>query len=183
MAMEPLTGKLTAAVTGLSTPAGPSPAADGPQFSKALANVASPPLAEVHGARPDPVREAPGAARSPAPGSGLGQQILDSLENLYRSGQSLSRGGVISAPESGLGSANLVMRTTLVAPGPAAAPLMSRPMSEPRPIAATGESNTPDFDAMIRALEQVSTHAIQVSVVSKTTGSFTSSLNKLTSAN
>ena len=65
---------------------------------------------------PDPVREAPGAARSPAPGSGLGRQILDSLENLYRSGQSLSRPSVMSAPEYRPGSANLVMRTTLVAP-------------------------------------------------------------------
>jgi hypothetical protein len=60
---------------------------------------------------------------------------------------------------------------------------MNRGMSEPRPIAATGESDAGDFNAMIRALEQVSTHAIQVSLVSKTTGSFTSSLNKLTSAN
>jgi hypothetical protein len=182
MAMEPLTGKLTAAVTGLSTPAGTSPAADGPQFSKALANVASPRLAVAHGAPPDPVRKAPDAARGAAAGTGLGQQILNSLETLYRSGQSLSRPGVASAPQSGLGS-NLVTRTTLVAPGPAAAPLMNRGMSEPRPIAATGESDAGDFNAMIRALEQVSTHAIQVSLVSKTTGSFTSSLNKLTSAN
>jgi hypothetical protein len=182
MAMEPLTGKLTAAVAGLSTPAGTSSAADGTQFSKALANVASKPLAGVHGTPGEPVREAPGAARSAAAGTGLGQQILNSLESLYRSGQGLSRSGVTSAPEAGLGS-NLVMRTSLVAPGPASAPLTNRGMREPRPIAAAGESDAGDFNAMIRALEQVSTHAIQVSVVSKTTGSFTSSLNKLTSAN
>ena len=179
MAMEPLTGKLTAAVTGLSTPAGTSPAADGPQFSK-LWRTSHP-----HGLRSPTARRpircgrrrTQGRPRAPARPADS-QQPRDPLPER----QSLSRPGVASAPESGLGS-NLVTRTTLVAPGPAAAPLMNRGMSEPRPIAATGESDAGDFNAMIRALEQVSTHAIQVSLVSKTTGSFTSSLNKLTSAN
>ena len=172
MAIEPLTGKLTAAVTGLSTPAGPSAAPDGPQFSKALANVASPPLAEVHGVPPR--SGARGAGRRTEPCSGQRTRPADSRQPRKPLPQRPEPEPTLCHVGPGVPAWVRQPRNADDSGGsrPAAAPLMNRPMSEPRPIAATGESNTPDFNAMIRALEQVSTHAIQVSVVSKTTGSF-----------
>jgi hypothetical protein len=183
MAMEPLTGKLTAGLAGLSSPARISATGEGAPFSQALVRVASASAAGAHANPGEPVREVPVAA-APADarsGSSLGQQILDNIENLHRSDQSLSRSSMTSPSRPAPGP-DLVVRTTMLAPGPAAAPLAAGGPWELRSRNASGGSDPGDFNAMLHALEQVSAHAIQVSVVSKTTGSFTSSLNKLMSA-
>ncbi|PIU13624.1 nodulation protein NolB, partial [Methylobacterium sp. CG08_land_8_20_14_0_20_71_15] len=79
------------------------------------------------------------------------------------------------------------LKVAMRPPGPAAAPLRAEaapagPEIAGQPTTQPGQSRNPGFDAMLQQLEQVSGQVIQVSVVSKTTGSFTGSLNKLLSS-
>jgi hypothetical protein len=167
--------KIGAAATG-ALPVSPTSPADGAKFSQALSQAASAPAAGTNGTASDPLREVQGAAARSASGNGLGDRILNGIESMYRSDQALKRP---SSPAVHVPGASL--RTAALAPGPAAAPVGARVSSE-RASPAAGMPDSGDFGAMLQSLEQVYAHAIQVSVVTKTTGSFTSSLNKLMSS-
>lgn len=112
----------------------------------------------------------------------IGHSILDSM-NKVQKGDSAWRTPV---PDRAQGAGDPVLKVAARQPGPAAAPLTADASRGPA-IAGhvetqPGQSANPGFDAMVRQLEQVSGQVVQVSVVSKTTGSFTGSLNKLLSS-
>ena len=175
MAIDSLVMRIGATAGATSASAGVASAADGARFARALSASLSP---SVAGAPDKPVQEIQRAGTRSSGSTGLGHQILNSLDNLYRNSQSLRPAGVTQP--SALGPAPDV-RTAALTPGPAAALLAAKP-SNARLPAASGSIEGVDFDSMLRSLEQVYTHAIQVSVVTKTTGSFTSSMNKLMSS-
>jgi hypothetical protein len=177
MVADVLTMKIGAAAAGV-TPASPARPAEGARFAQALARAVSTPVAGVSGMPAEPVREVPGASAKSGSGTGLGDRILHGIESIYRSDQGLKRPGATSA----IPAPASAVRTAALAPGPAAAPLASRTSTDGRLGPPAGMREPGDFDSMLRSLEQVYTHAIQVSVVTKTTGSFTSSMNKLMSS-
>ncbi|PJI53260.1 nodulation protein [Methylobacterium radiotolerans] len=75
----------------------------------------------------------------------------------------------VPARESGPASAQL-------RPAPSDASATVQPNQQP------GQSRNAGFDHMVDQLQQVSDQVVQVSIVSKTTSSFTGSLNKLLSS-
>ncbi|KRQ95013.1 nodulation protein NolB [Bradyrhizobium valentinum] len=100
------------------------------------------------------------------PQDGVGHHVLDRLETLYRGDQRLRTPNAHSATDSpavALAGAGLPR-------GPAAAPL-------------NGATNSTDaFNVMLRNFEQVYQQSIQVSLMTKSTGAFTTSMNKLMSS-
>ena len=100
------------------------------------------------------------------PQDGMGHHVLDRLETLYRGDQKLRTANAHSATESppvALAGAGLPR-------GPAAAPL-------------NGATNSTDaFNVMLRNFEQVYQQSIQVGLMTKSTGAFTTSMNKLMSS-
>lgn len=100
------------------------------------------------------------------PQDGMGHHVLDRLESLYRGDQRLRTANAHSATESppvALAGAGLPR-------GPAAAPL-------------NGATNPTDaFNVMLRNFEQVYQQSIQVGLMTKSTGAFTTSMNKLMSS-
>ncbi|MCA6116464.1 hypothetical protein J6524_16380 [Bradyrhizobium sp. WSM 1738] len=100
------------------------------------------------------------------PQDGMGHHVLDRLEALHRGDQRLRTANAHNAADSpavGLAGAGLPR-------GPAAAPLngAARP--------------TDAFDVMLRNFEQVYQQSIQVGLMTKSTGAFTTSMNKLMSS-
>jgi len=169
-------------VTAIGATAGPArvasnatSATDGARFAEALASAHSPSVAGLQGTPGQPVREVQGATTRA--GTGFGHQLLDSIEHLYRTSESLRPSATAAASSAG---ASPVARSAAVAPGPAAAYLAPQASGARPPAALKAEGA--EFDGMLRSLEHVYTHAIQVSVVTKTTGSFTASMNKLMSS-
>jgi hypothetical protein len=175
MAIDSVPTKIVAAPLRLSGSAAASAPGDGAQFARALAGVASP--AAVPGPAREPMREVQGAGTRGS-ATGLGQQFINGLEQIHRGDQSLKRPG--HGPASSAAALPAVSAAAL-APGPAAAPLRAAP-SRGQAAVGTGATDPTDFGSMLRSLEQVYTHAIQVAVVTKTSGSFTSSMNKLMSS-
>ena len=100
------------------------------------------------------------------PQDGMGHHVLDRLETLYRGDQRLRTANAQSATESppvALAGAGLPR-------GPAAASL-------------NGATNSADaFNVMLRNFEQVYQQSIQVGLMTKSTGAFTTSMNKLMSS-
>jgi hypothetical protein len=100
------------------------------------------------------------------PQDGVGHHVLDRLETLYRGDQRLRTANAHSATDSpavALAGAGLPR-------GPAAAPL-------------NGAAKSADgFDVMLRNFEQVYQQSIQVGLMTKSTGAFTTSMNKLMSS-
>ncbi|UPJ51779.1 hypothetical protein IVB30_10770 [Bradyrhizobium sp. 200] len=100
------------------------------------------------------------------PQDGIGHHVLDRLETLYRGDQRLRTANAHSATDSppvALAGAGLPR-------GPAAAPL-------------NGVAKPADpFNVMLRNFEQVYQQSIQVGLMTKSTGAFTTSMNKLMSS-
>ena len=100
------------------------------------------------------------------PQDGMGHHVLDRLEAIYRGDQRLRTANAPSATDSppvALAGAGLPR-------GPAAAPL-------------NGTANSTDaFNVMLRNFEQVYQQSIQVGLMTKSTGAFTTSMNKLMSS-
>ncbi|MDQ8726887.1 nodulation protein NolB [Bradyrhizobium sp. LHD-71] len=97
---------------------------------------------------------------------GMGHHVLDRLETLYRGDQRLRQAnahGATDTPPVALAGAGLPR-------GPAAAPLDR--------AARSADS----FDIMLRNFEQVYQQSIQVGLMTKSTGAFTTSMNKLMSS-
>lgn len=100
------------------------------------------------------------------PQDGIGHHVLDRLETLYRGDQRLRTANASSATDSppvALAGAGLPR-------GPAAAPLHG--------VAKPADP----FNVMLRNFEQVYQQSIQVGLMTKSTGAFTTSMNKLMSS-
>ncbi|MCJ2013125.1 nodulation protein NolB [Methylobacterium sp. J-076] len=111
----------------------------------------------------------------------IGDRVLDRL-NAVQKGDAATKGAGPAASAFGYGQAPQVAR---VEPGPAAIQLRPAPAEGPAGAGPSGGQpdgfRPADFTDMLNQLRQVSSHVVQVSVVTKTTGSFTGSLNKLLS--
>lgn len=104
----------------------------------------------------------------------LGERILDRLEAVHR-GDKL-RNGEVKAPSS-----DPVVKAASMEPGPAASALRELPTGREATTKAASQ-DAGQFKSMLEQLQQVYGQVIQVSVVSKSTGSFTSSMNRLMSS-
>lgn len=104
-------------------------------------------------------------ARARTETASLGERILENLSTVHRGR---------SAPASN--SAEPTLKSPQ--PGPAEQSL-TQPNTAKLPIKPASADN---FEAMIASLQGVYNNVIQVSLVSKSTGSFSSSVNKLMSA-
>lgn len=152
--------------------AGPVPAVGGQaQFQRELVQtVAAGPQEAVQAAATSaapvmPASEVPRATTQP---DTLGERILQNLSAVHRAGAASSPTSIEASAVKG------------VQPGPAEQSLLQPGGSAGRmPGKPQGADN---FEAMIASLQNVYSNVIQVSLVSKSTGSFSSSLNKLMSA-
>ena len=141
--------------------------------------------ARAEGAQDASARRAPPTEVLAGPhraGPSMGDSVLDGMNRLQK-GDSAWRTG---DPGKGHATGEPVLKVAARQPGPAAAPVAADTSRGPsiagQSEAQPGKGNNPEFDAMLHQLEQVSGQVVQVSVVSKTTGSFTGSLNKLLSS-
>ncbi|MGQ4274898.1 nodulation protein NolB [Terrihabitans sp. B22-R8] len=161
-----LSPDMIASTTGA---AGMAPAADSAAFQNSVTQVAAADGARSQAApgafATSPVNSASEVSRTTGRTASLGERILENLANVHQGN---------SAQAS-------------------ASPMqVSAPSATEKPLLQAGASNgaaarphkpAPDnFDAMIETLQSVYNNVIQVSLVSKSTGSFSSSLNKLMSA-
>jgi hypothetical protein len=166
--------------TGPGTARDTTPEAAGAGFDRALAG---PKASAPVGASADPVAPPPlpeVSARPAQTGDSLGHRILDRIEAVQKADANLraTRHKEPAANEP-------VLKVAARVPGPAEAHPgagASGPEIAGRVVTQPGRSQNPGFDSMIGQLHEVTGQVIQVSVVSKTTGSFTGSLNKLISS-
>jgi hypothetical protein len=165
----------TAPLSGSAAPAGDAAGA----FSRVVANTSSEPsnVATSHAAaraqesrheatRVAAVREYSLTSLPRNPQDGLGHHVLDRLETLYRGDQRLRTANAHSATDA----SPVALAGAGLPRGPAAAPL-------------NGATRSDDaFNAMLRNFEQVYQQSIQVGLMTKSTGAFTTSMNKLMSS-
>jgi hypothetical protein len=180
MSFDPLTAINGAVSNTAPVSASAAPAADATgAFSRVVANASSDAsnVATSHASaraqetrreatRVAAVREYHLTSLPQNPRDGVGHHVLDRLETLYRGDQRLRTANsqsVTDTPPVALAGAGLPR-------GPAAAPLNG----QTRPADA--------FNVMLRNFEQVYQQSIQVGLMSKSTGAFTSSMNKLMSS-
>ena len=185
MHFDPITAISGGVSNALPTPTGTAPVGDSTTaFSRAVTNVSSNQTnvaqtdvtmphaserAQPHrheATRVAAVREYHLTSLPSNPHNGVGHHVLDRLETLYRGDQRLrttSLNSATDAPAVALSGAGL-------ARGPAAAPLN-----------ANNKSADP-FNVMLRNFEQVYQQSIQVGLMTKSTGAFTTSMNKLMSS-
>ncbi len=179
--------------------AGPVRGVEAVDFGPALGNASGP--AQNPASSAPPVREASLEARTgglesparpgPAPevraaprhsGDSIGHRVLDGMDRVQR-GDVAWRGR--SGP-AGAAPEGPTLKVATRQPGPAESAMRPDAYRGPEiaghPTTQPGQSSNPGFDGMVRQLEQVSGQVVQVSVVTKTTGSFTGSLNKLLSS-
>ncbi|WID99710.1 nodulation protein NolB (plasmid) [Bosea vestrisii] len=112
-----------------------------------------------------PVQPSTEVARTRTETASLGERILQNLSAVHRGQSTSAAGGVESALKA-------------PQPGPAEQSL-AQPNGPRLPAKVASADN---FDAMIASLQGVYNNVIQVSLVSKSTGSVSSSVNKLMSA-
>lgn len=131
-------------------------------------------------ARPGAAAEVRAAPRHS--GDSIGHRVLDGMDRVQR-GDVAWRGrpGPAGAAPDGP-----TLKVATRQPGPAESAMRPDAYRGPEiaghPTTQPGQSSNPGFDGMLRQLEQVSGQVVQVSVVTKTTSSFTGSLNKLLSS-
>jgi hypothetical protein len=115
-------------------------------------------------------------------GDSIGRSVLDGVNRLQE-GDRAWRTGAGAQPTT---AHEPTLKVAAREPGPAAAQIKGDPAHGAQiaghPTTQPGRSANPSFDGMIHQLEQVSGQVIQVSLVSKTTSSFTGALNKLLSS-
>jgi hypothetical protein len=137
----------------------------------------------VGGPAEGPLTRMPEVSASPhQSNSSISQSVLDRV-NTMQKGDAAWRTGDAGRPQT-MNEPSLKIASR--EPGPASAQLKPDPMQgleiAGRPMMQPGKSQNPGFDSMLHQLEQVSGQVVQVSIVSKTTSSFTGSLNKLLSS-
>jgi hypothetical protein len=101
-----------------------------------------------------------------SPQDGIGHHVLDRLEIIYRGDQRLRTANA----SSDAGSQPVALAGAGLPRGPAAAPLNG--------VTKSGDP----FNVMLRNFEQVYQQSIQVGLMTKSTGAFTTSMNKLMSS-
>jgi hypothetical protein len=140
------------------------------EFTRSFAAVTEPSASQSQSSAAEPQREINRAATR---NDSLGERILDRLEAVHR-GDRLSNGdkNVSSGP---------VVKAASVEPGPAASALRELP-GGPGLNAKAPHNGSGQFRNMLEQLQQTYGQVIQVSVVSKSSGSFTSSMNRLMSS-
>lgn len=115
-------------------------------------------------------------------GHSIGRSVIDGVNTMQKGDAAWRSGGPGKSPPTNEPTLKVASRE----PGPAAAKLQPDASHGPEvaghPKTQPGKSENPSFDHMVQQLEQVSGQVVQVSIVSKTTGSFTGSLNKLLSS-
>lgn len=166
MAMDPVT---LSAVKPVGSPAVGAGGADAVRneavFSQAMAN--APQAATPVAARPMP--EVHRAALPSSRGGAMGQQVLNGIEGLHQGDLKVRTGSGFQprAPEP---------VSVVLPPGPAASPLASG--AGPERAVDPNEG----FEANLRNLKELYDQAVQVSLMTKSTGSFNGTINKLMSA-
>jgi hypothetical protein len=148
-------------------------ATQGQDFAGSLAAAAQQSATQPTGAVPlaEPQRE---ISRSATRNDSLGERILDRLEEIHR-GDKLNNGDIKKA------SSDPLLKVASAEPGPAASALRALPTgADLDNKAARGGSG--QFKSMLEQLQETYGQVIQVSVVSKSSGSFTSSMNRLMSS-
>jgi hypothetical protein len=146
-------------------------AAQGQEFARSYAaarETAAPSAAAVPPAEPQ--RE---INRPTTRNDSLGERILDRLEAIHRNDK-LGNGDAKKAPSTPL------LKVASAEPGPAASALREVPSGAPE--LAAKETRTGQFSYMLEQMQKTYGQVIQVSVVSKSSGSFTSSMNRLMSS-
>ncbi|MDI4231934.1 nodulation protein NolB [Bradyrhizobium sp. Arg237L] len=146
-------------------------AAQGQEFARSYAaarEAAAPSAAAVPPAEPQ--RE---ISRPTTRNDSLGERILDRLEAIHRNDK-LGNADVKKAPSAPL------LKVASAEPGPAASALREVPSGAPDLTAK--DTRTGQFSHMLEQLQKTYGQVIQVSVVSKSSGSFTSSMNRLMSS-
>jgi hypothetical protein len=145
-------------------------ATQGQEFARSYAAAresAAPSAAAVPAAEPQ--RE---ISRATTRNDSLGERILDRLEAIHRNDR-LGNADVKKAPSTPL------LKVASAEPGPAASALRELPSGAPE---LAKETRTGQFSHMLEQLQKTYGQVIQVSVVSKSSGSFTSSMNRLMSS-
>ena len=145
-------------------------AGQGQEFARSYAaarEAAVPSAAPVPAAEPQ--RE---ISRPTTRNDSLGERILDRLEAIHRNDK-LGNADVKKAPCAPL------LKVASAEPGPAASALREVPSGAPE---LAKETRTGQFSNMLEQLQKTYGQVIQVSVVSKSSGSFTSSMNRLMSS-
>lgn len=167
MAME--TAALSAPVKPVGGPsgAGPADASSDAAFQQALAT-----NAPQAAATPTAARAAPEIHRAALPhrGGSVGQEVLDRMEGLHKGDLKVRTGSDFQprAPEP---------VSVVLPPGPAASPLTAGATPADKPV-----DPNDGFEANLRNLKELYDQAVQVSLMTKSTGSFNGTLNKLMSA-
>lgn len=143
----------------------PTGAAGGFQFQQNLVQTvaAGDGAQQPPGSFSAPVQSAGEVSRATTHTASLGDRILENLSAVHRGNTARATGSsepALKAPQPGPAEQSLAQPST--------------PQLKPQ-----GGDN---FDAMIASLQSVYHNVIQVSLVSKSTGSFSSSVNKLMSA-
>ena len=171
----------------VATPNIPSQGATTPgngAFSHALASVSFNPenakvsnttATPVHrAAEPQaPVRELQRTSMMPSENA-LGNQVLHRLEALHRGDQKLHTNG----PNTGAEHSSVAIVGVGTQPGPAAGPLNTGSAHDKRLAGASIDQ----FNVMLRNFEQIYQQSVQVGLMTKSTGAFTTSMNKLMSS-
>lgn len=142
---------------------------DQAQFQQNLVQTAASKNAEIVPAAAvstAPIPPASEVQRTTTQTSSLGERILENLSAVHRRGAAPATPGTEPAIVRAAGPAE----QSLLQPGGAAPRMQGKPQ---------GADN---FEAMVATLHSVYSNVIQVSLISKSTGSFSSSLNKLMSA-
>lgn len=198
MAVEAVASGVASGLGGVGG-AGPVRGVEAVDFGPALGK--APDAAQIPAPSSPPVREAsleartagldsparPGAAAEvrAAPrhsGDSIGHRVLDGMDRVQK-GDVAWRG---RPGPAGTAPEGPTLKVATRQPGPAESAMRPETYRGPEiaghPTTQPGQSQNPGFDAMVRQLEQVSGQVVQVSVVTKTTSSFTGSLNKLLSS-
>ncbi|MGY8678333.1 nodulation protein NolB [Bradyrhizobium sp. UFLA05-153] len=157
---------------GLSKVSSPTPAGEQDEFQRALLQAApnqshaAPPVTDRTLALGPPSE----VQRTTTQTGPLGESVLQKLSSLYR--------GNAVAPVAVSDGATL---PKVVHPGPAEQPLLLQPGTTGTSIPG-GPQGVDGFSTMVTHLKGIYNNAIEVSLVSKSTNSAGSSLNKLLSA-
>ncbi|WBL81365.1 hypothetical protein I3J27_13405 [Bradyrhizobium xenonodulans] len=160
-----------AALKGIQAAAAQS--ADGAHaFARSYAAAGQPATPPVESLSPaEPRRE---IDRPASRNDSLGERILDRLEAIHRA----DKLGNSNAKKATTGP---VVKVAASEPGPAATALRELPSQSDLATRAPRDGSG-QFKGMLEQLQQTYGQVIQVSVVSKSSGSFTSSMNRLMSS-
>jgi hypothetical protein len=167
MSVDPVTISPALPAKGSAPSTTPAAGEGGPSFTTALAG-AKPTVPAATGA-PPPSQPASEVSRFALPGGGnrLGDQVLTRIESIHQGDLS------VRARIAGPGQPGAV--AAVLPQGPAAAPLKTTSTPE-----AKGEVD--EFQVQLKNLKEMYDQAVQVGLMTKSTGALNGTVNKLMSA-